>query len=64
LSTLIDEVNVDCPYCGEMITLVVDLSVPEQDYIEDCFVCCRPIHITCRADGGVFTGIEVDTTDG
>jgi hypothetical protein len=64
LSALLDEVNVDCPYCGETITLVIDLSVTEQDYIEDCFVCCRPIRVTCRADGGAFTSINVDTTDG
>ena len=63
MSALIDEVNVDCPYCGESITLVVDLSVPEQDYVEDCFVCCRPIRVICRADGGTFAGIEVETTD-
>jgi len=64
LSTLLDEVDVDCPYCGETITLVVDLSVDRQDYIEDCFVCCRPIRITCRTDGGTFSSIAVDTTDG
>lgn len=59
MSSLLDEVNVDCPYCGETITLVVDLSVEEQIYIEDCFVCCRPIRVTCLTDGGNFTGIEV-----
>ena len=64
MSALIDEVDVDCPYCGEPITLVVDLSVPEQEYIEDCFVCCRPIRVRCRTDGGVFASIEVETTDG
>jgi len=64
LSALTDEVNVGCPYCGETITLVVDLSIAEQDYIEDCFVCCRPIRITCRADDGTFAGIEVGTSDG
>ena len=64
MSALIDEVDVGCPYCGENITLVIDLTVPEQVYIEDCFVCCRPIRVTCRADSGQFTDIEVDTTDG
>ncbi len=64
MSALIDEIDAYCPYCGEPITLVVDLSVPEQDYIEDCFVCCRPIRVRCHTDGGVFIGIEVDTTDG
>ncbi len=35
-----------CPYCGELIEVVVDCSEVEQSYIEDCFVCCRPIQFT------------------
>jgi hypothetical protein len=37
--------NVDCPYCGEPIELLIDCSVLQQSYIEDCQVCCRPINI-------------------
>lgn len=37
-----------CPYCGEWISILVDCSVPEQQYIEDCHVCCRPIEITAQ----------------
>ena len=44
--------------------MVIDLSVDDQTYIEDCFVCCRPIRVTCRAESGTFIGIDVDTTDG
>ena len=36
--------NLGCPYCGENIQVIVDCSVTEQDYIEDCQVCCRPIN--------------------
>ncbi len=32
-----------CPYCGEAIEVMVDTSIPQQEYIEDCQVCCRPI---------------------
>lgn len=35
-----------CPYCGESIELLIDCSVEEQEYIEDCFVCCRPIIVS------------------
>ena len=35
-----------CPYCGEEISMVLDTSVSEQTYVEDCEVCCRPIEIT------------------
>ena len=37
--------QVCCPYCGERIDIMVDPSIPEQSYIEDCQVCCRPITI-------------------
>ena len=35
-----------CPYCGEEISMVLDLSVRRQTYVEDCEVCCNPIEIT------------------
>jgi transcription elongation factor Elf1 len=34
-----------CPYCGEEISMVLDMSVSNQTYVEDCEVCCRPIEI-------------------
>ena len=33
--------DIDCPYCGERINLVLDTSAGAQRYIEDCQVCCR-----------------------
>jgi len=35
-----------CPYCGEEISMVLDLSVRRQTYIEDCEVCCNPIEVS------------------
>jgi len=51
---------VDCPYCGELIELVIDDSVAEQRYIEDCAVCCRPIEIEVVVDEDA--GIQVRCT--
>ncbi|MDH5516814.1 MAG: CPXCG motif-containing cysteine-rich protein [Gammaproteobacteria bacterium] len=42
------EKTIQCPYCGEMIGILIDGSVLQQDYIEDCQVCCRPINFTVR----------------
>jgi transcription elongation factor Elf1 len=39
-----------CPYCGETISMTLDLSVDEQQYIEDCEVCCRPIELYVGAE--------------
>ncbi len=41
-----------CPCCGEPITLLLDPSVPEQEYVEDCEVCCRPMIVTVSAYEG------------
>ena len=39
------EAIVSCPFCGELITILIDCSVSSQHYIEDCQVCCQPINI-------------------
>jgi hypothetical protein len=48
----------DCPYCWESITVLVDTSVAEQEYVEDCEVCCNPIAIHVRARAGRVTDFE------
>ena len=35
-----------CPYCGEIISLLIDSSIEIQEYVEDCEVCCSPIVIS------------------
>jgi hypothetical protein len=34
-----------CPYCWEEISMLLDTSVSNQTYIEDCEICCNPIEI-------------------
>ena len=34
-----------CPYCWQQISMVLDMSVRSQVYVEDCEVCCKPIQI-------------------
>lgn len=41
--TGVEPFEISCPYCGEIIEILVDPSVEHQSYIEDCQVCCRPI---------------------
>ncbi|NQD35958.1 CPXCG motif-containing cysteine-rich protein [Permianibacter sp. IMCC34836] len=43
-----------CPYCGESIELLIDGSIAEQSYIEDCPVCCRPMIVEVRVPDGEF----------
>ena len=36
-------VAVVCPYCGETVELFVDATLPRQEYVEDCEICCSPM---------------------
>lgn len=43
-----------CPTCWESIEIAIDPSAgPEQQYVEDCPVCCRPnlLRVSIDADG-------------
>ena len=58
-----EETQVDCPYCGEEFTTVVDCSADNQTYIEDCFVCCRPISFRVRATDGELESVTTSRSD-
>jgi hypothetical protein len=46
-----DVLNWVCQYCGEENQVWVDLTVlDDQDFIEDCEVCCRPNRILIKHD--------------
>lgn len=47
-----------CPYCWEEISMLLDTSVRQQTYIEDCEVCCNPIEITATFDQNELIGFE------
>ena len=57
---LVAEHFFSCPYCGETISMVFDLSIPEQSYIEDCEVCCNPIRVHYATDGETITVFDAD----
>lgn len=46
------ERDISCPYCGETISVLIDGSVLQQEYIEDCQVCCRPISFEVNIENG------------
>lgn len=52
-----------CPYCWQQISMVLDLSVGEQTYVEDCEVCCRPIQIGYTAENAELIDFQADTLE-
>lgn len=56
---VVSERSAECPYCGEPISLLIDESVSQQDYIEDCQVCCRPMRIAVLVDADGDVNVHV-----
>ena len=58
-----ESTHIDCPYCGEPLEIAVDASVGDQDYIEDCQVCCKPIQFRIRVDADGEVSVDVRSED-
>jgi len=50
LAGVVESRTVNCPYCGETFETGVDASGGDQEYIEDCQICCRPIVFRITTD--------------
>ena len=53
-----EERQAQCPYCWEMRYFEIDPSVENQEYVEDCQICCNPILIRVSVE---FDDIEIQT---
>lgn len=52
-----------CPYCGEEISMVLDLSVRRQSYVEDCEVCCNPIEVRYSVQDDALASFDAKTLE-
>jgi hypothetical protein len=60
---LLDGQDATCPNCGETIHLTLDLSIPEQSYIEDCPVCCRPMLVSYSSVDGELAELSIEPSE-
>ena len=59
----LEEASYICDACGEEIVVPIDASAGmEQEYVEDCPVCCRPnvIHVELFDDGEIRVWAEAE----
>lgn len=45
-----ENMEVECPYCGEPQFINVELITEHQSYTEDCQVCCKPMVLNIEVD--------------
>lgn len=59
------EQNLQCPYCRQAITVLLDLGVEGYNSIvEDCEVCCRPIQIDYYCENSTITTFSYTSIEG
>ena len=62
LDTWDTEADVDCPYCGESVTIGLDPGGGTvQTYVEDCQVCCQPWRVHVSYDDHGVAQVWVET---
>ena len=52
-----------CPYCWQTISMILDESVSQQEYIEDCEVCCNPIEVTVQFENTALSFFSVENIE-
>lgn len=60
MDSRLSEQSISCPFCGEPMSITLDLSAGGQSYIEDCQICCQPMEIRFETDGSELYFVQVD----
>ncbi|MBI1386821.1 MAG: CPXCG motif-containing cysteine-rich protein [bacterium] len=60
---MLEEVFFTCPYCWSCISVLIDVSIYDQQYVEDCEICCRPMHIEARSDGEMVIDFNAESIE-
>jgi hypothetical protein len=58
-----ETVVVQCPYCAQSFEVLVDCSIEQQEYIEDCEVCCRPVTLVVNVSTEGAVSVETRGED-
>ncbi len=52
-----------CPHCWQTVSMILDLSIEDQSYVEDCEVCCNPIQIFYTAADDELQDFSADSIE-
>ena len=53
----------NCPHCWQNQLKIIDPSVGEQSFIEDCEVCCNPLEFNLSVENNFIESFSVDSLD-
>ena len=55
----VSDLDLECPFCGELTSISIDTAELEYSTIVDCSVCCRAIQIVVRCKRGQAISVNV-----
>ena len=58
-----EEFFFQCPYCWEEISMLIDMSVSRQIYIEDCEICCNPIQLDIVIENNEIASFQAESIE-
>ena len=55
---VLEYMDIQCPYCGESMLTFIETTVGDQEYVEDCQVCCQPILMIVSVQNGSVIALD------
>lgn len=55
-----EDAIIECPYCGEPFAISVPTTEGDEEFVEDCAVCCRPMTVLARCRPGCIVSLQVE----
>jgi len=52
-------VAIQCPFCGQIFEILIDISGGSQCFTTDCEICCRPFAATVECEDGEILSVDV-----
>ena len=49
-----------CPFCWEEVSILLDTSVKNSVFVEDCEVCCNPLEFTVEFENNQLINFSVN----
>ncbi len=63
LKTFMIEAYFDCPHCWENQLKMIDPSISNQTFIEDCETCCNPLEFNIQVHENSIQSFDVNSLE-
>ena len=58
-TTMIDELEIECPCCGEELPEPIEVEAGEHNYVEQCEFCSNDIEFNFESNGQFILSLQI-----